>query len=330
MDITSDGDGRRDDSTLRWISAAELPGLVSASAAMTAVEEAMCALSLQQSIAPQRWTMALDETARMGFMPGALPNIERFGIKVLSLFDPSARGELPSHQGVMLLFDMKTGRPLCALDAASLTAFRTAAASAVATRALARPDSATLAIIGCGDLAAPHLAAMAAIFPLRSVYVWNRTRSRAEAFAREHSERVDCVVCETPSDAARAADIICTLTSAPEPILDAKASRPGQHFNLVGSSTAEPREVADDLVVMSRYFVDSRSHALSQAAELRSAIDGKRVTEHHILGEIGEVLLQRVSGRTHADDVTVYKSLGHVVQDLAVANIAYAALTGGS
>lgn len=105
---------------------------------------------------------------------------------------------------------------------------------------------------------------------------------------------------------------------------------PLNQLGLQRSSTAEPREVADDLVVMSRCFVDSRSHALSQAAELRSAIDSQKVTEHHIFGEIGEVLLQSLIGRTRADDVTVYKSLGHVVQDLAVANIAYAALSGRS
>lgn len=311
--------------SLRWIGARELRELAGITDAMPAIDDAMRAHSLRQSIAPQRWTMPLGPSARMGLMPGALPGKERFGVKILSLFDQATRGDLPSHQGVMLLFDTQDGKPLCALDAASLTALRTAAATAVATRALARPDAETLAIIGCGELAPLHLAAMDAILPLRRVFIWNRTRERAEAFADRHAGRFDSVVCDSAAAAIRDADVVCTLTAASEPILHGRDFRPGQHVNLVGSSTVDAREVDDELVARSAYFVDCHRHALSQAAELRGAIDRGMVDEHHILGEIGEVLLGRIPGRRHDRDITVYKSLGHVVQDLAVAQIIYGA-----
>ncbi|WP_329629317.1 ornithine cyclodeaminase family protein [Sphingopyxis sp.] len=315
-------------STMFLIGAEELGGLVTIEAAMPAIEQAMRDLSQDEYIAPQRWTMALDRTAKMGFMPGALPSVGQFGIKVLSLFDAASRGDLPSHQGVMLLFDMNDGRPLCALDAAALTSLRTAAATAIATRALARPDSETLAIIGCGDLAQPHLAAMKSILPLRRVFIWNRTRERAEWFAEHHGKDMDVILCDTPADTVRDADVVCTLTSARAPILSGEDFRPGQHINLVGSSVAEAREVDGATIARSRYFVDSRSHALSQAGELRDAIERGLLGEDHISGEIGEVLTGRVGGRQNAEETTIYKSLGHVVQDLAVANLAYTAAIG--
>lgn len=321
-------EGRGSDTGLRWIGAAELMSLVSMDQAIGAVNGAMRALSKGRLIAPRRWSMPLDETARMGLMPGALPDSGRFGVKVLSMFGSAARGPLPSHQGVMLLFDMADGRSLCAIDAAALTALRTAAATAVATRALARPESSSLAIIGCGDQAALHVQVLRTVLPLRRIFLWNRTRAKAERFAETLSGGVDILVCVSPETAVRDADVVCTLTSSPKPLLYGRDFHAGQHVNLIGSSTAGPREVDDVLVARSRYFVDCRDHALDQAAELKSAIDNGLVNTAHIVGEIGEVLLGHAEGRMSPDDLTVYKSLGHVVQDLAVADMAYGIADG--
>lgn len=311
---------------LRWIGATELRRLVSLDQAIATVDGAMRALSDQRSIAPPRWSMGLGDDAKMGLMPGALTDSGRFGVKVLSLFGTAARGGLPSHQGVMLLFDLANGRPLCAVDAAALTALRTAAATAVATRALAPAWCDSVAIIGCGDQAALHLDALAAILPLRRVFLWNRTRGKAERLAMSRHGNVELIVCDSPAAAVRDAEVVCTLTSSPAPLLHAHDVRAGQHVNLVGSSTAVPREVDDGLVARSRFFVDCRTHASNQAAELRSAIGRGLVDAGHVVGEIGEVLLGRVRGRADPDEVTIYKSLGHVVQDLAVADAAFAAL----
>ena len=310
---------------LPFIGAAALSRLVSIEQAIPLVDVAMRYLSDGQVNAPERWAMPVSDDARMGIMPGAAPGIDRFGIKVLSLFDSQKRQGLPSHQGVMLLFDLSNGRPLCTVDGAALTILRTAAASAVATRALARPDSRSLAIIGCGDQARLHVAAIRNLMPIREVTLWNRTTAKAEEFGRRYLAGMAWRVCATPAQAADPADIVCTLTAAAEPILIGADLRPGQHVNLVGSSTAGPREVDDVFVARARYVADSREHALNHAAELQSAIANRLVTADHIVGEIGDVLSGRIEGRVSPDDITIYKSLGHIIQDLVVADAAHRA-----
>ncbi|WP_411339394.1 ornithine cyclodeaminase family protein [Sphingopyxis sp. J-6] len=313
---------------LPWIGADELLRLVDMNEAITVVDEAMRVLSAGSVAAPERWAMPVADHGRMGLMPGAAPSLSRFGVKVLGLFDADARGALPSHQGVMLLFDLADGRPLCAVDGAALTTLRTAAASAVASRALARPGARTLAIIGCGDQAPLHLEALRAVFPIREVTLWNRTAKKADAFARRYLSGLAWRVCSTPAQAAAGADIVCTLTAATDPILSGKDFQPGQHVNLVGSSTVGPREVDDAFVAKVRYIVDSREHALSQAAEFVHAVGDGIVSQDHLVGEIGDVLTGAVAGRTRPDDITAYKSLGHIIQDLAVADAAFRKIAG--
>jgi ornithine cyclodeaminase len=205
-----------------------------------------------------------------------------------------------------------------------LTTLRTAAASAVATRALAREDSSRLAIVGCGEQARLHVDALCRIRPIRSIVIWNRTPERAAAFAGTLSSfdgEVD--VMDSVREAIQHADIICTLTAASEPILFGRDLVPGQHLNIVGSSTKTPREIDDQAVARGRYIADSKAHASSQGAELISAISSGMVANDHLLGEIGEVLAGRVVGRLNEGDITLYKSLGHIIQDLAVADLAY-------
>lgn len=310
---------------LPFISRSDLPRLVSIDEAILLVDDAMRSLSDGRVDAPERWAMPVSSEGRMGIMPGAAPAIERFGIKVLSLFDGKNRAGLPSHQGFMLLFDLTNGRPLCVVDGTGLTLLRTAAASAVATRALARSNSRSLAILGCGDQARLHVAAIRAVLPISEVTLWNRSAGKAEEFGRQHLQGLAWRVCATPAQAVDPADIICTLTGASEPILMGADLRPGQHVNLVGSSTAGPREVDDALVARARYIADSRDHARSQAAELQSAIANGRVRPDHVAGEIGDVLSGRIPGRLASSDITVYKSLGHIIQDLLVADAAYRA-----
>ncbi|WP_447763523.1 ornithine cyclodeaminase family protein [Sphingopyxis panaciterrae] len=308
---------------LPWIGREEFLRLVDMDEAIRVVADAMRTLSAGLVDAPERWAMPVADHGRMGLMPGAAPSISRFGIKVLSLFDASARGPLPSHQGVMLLFDLADGRPLCAVDGAALTVLRTAAASAVASRALARKDARSLAIIGCGEQARLHLAAMRAVFPIREVTLWNRSAAKADEFARAHLSGLAWRVCTTPAQAVDGADIVCTLTAAAEPILFGADFKPGQHVNLVGSSTIGPREVDESFVARARYIADSRQHALSQAAEFVHAVGMGIVSQDHLAGEIGDILSGAIPGRLAPDDITVYKSLGHIVQDLAVADAAH-------
>jgi ornithine cyclodeaminase len=219
----------------------------------------------------------------------------------------------------VVLFDADTGAVVCVADAEAVTHVRTGCASAVATRALARPDARTLAVFGTGAQADSHIRAITAAQPIDRVLLWGRSRERAADLAERLAAQLDIEIVATRDGRAAAAraDIICTVSSAREPILRSEWVRPGTHINLVGSSLPGPVEVDTALVARARYFVDYRPAALAAASELKAAIEAGLVGENHIIGEIGDVLLGRVAGRTAADQVTIYKSLGHIVQDLA-------------
>jgi ornithine cyclodeaminase len=296
--------------------------LLSLSDAIELVALAMRELSGDLVYAPERTGHPVSSHGKLVLMPGAMPHIQRFGVKTLSLVSNASEHGLPSHQGLMLLFDGLTGRPLCAIDSHALTALRTAAASAVATRALARAESSILALIGCGSLARLHVEAMCLVRPIDEIRVWSRTAERTQSFAREIADRfaLRTEAASSVREAVDGADIVCTLTSSDVPVLHGEWLEPGQHLNLVGASTRAAREADDQVVARSRYIADSRPHALSQAGELRHAIEHGFIQESHVVGEIGEVLSGTVEGRTDASTITLYKSLGHVAQDLRVAD----------
>ena len=306
------------------INKAALDELVSVQDAITIVDAAMREFSAGQVGSPQRAVLNVNSTTRMGLMPGTMPGLERFGLKVVSLSSDASQYGLPSHQGMMLLFDDKTGQPLCVVECHALTRLRTAAASAVATRALSRPDSKILTIIGCGDLAGPHIEAISAVRPIEQVVVWGRQPGKVEAFVRGLPKYLNQSIGIT-SDIRQAVglgDIVCTVTASQEPLVQGEWLKPGQHLNLVGASLKAAREVDDAVVARGYYIADSRPHALSQAGEFLHAIAQGKVKEDHLKGEIGEVLAGQVPGRANRDQITIYKSLGHVAQDISVANAA--------
>jgi ornithine cyclodeaminase/alanine dehydrogenase-like protein (mu-crystallin family) len=306
------------------INKAALDELVSLQDAIAIVDAAMRDYSAGQVASPQRTVLNVNPATRMGVMPGTMPGLGRFGVKIVSLSSDAPKFGLYSHQGMMILFDDATGQPLCMVECHALTRLRTAAASAVATRALSRPDSKILTIIGNGDLAEPHIDAISAVRPIEQVIVWGRQRGKVEEFVQSLPAVLNQNITVT-SDIRQAvglADIICTVTSSSEPLIHGEWLKPGQHLNLVGSSVRGPREVDDDVVARGYYIADSRPHALSQGAELCHAIEQGKVKEDHLKGEIGEVLAGSVPGRTNREQITIYKSLGHTAQDISVANAA--------
>lgn len=259
----------------------------------------------------------------LAVMPGYLDEPPSIGAKVIAVYPENAQRGLSSHMGVVVLFDPREGLPLAIIDAASVTGLRTAAATAVATKALAPESAADLAIIGTGEQAAAHLHAISLVRELRSVRVWGRSKEKAHAFAdreaRPGQPRIE--VYATIRDALLGADLICTTTGSREPIVEGAWIAQGAHVNLVGASSAAAREVDDALVLRSSFFVDFRGSALAQAGELLSAMGSNAA--RHIRGEIGEVLNGSVPGRTDEFEVTVYKSLGIAAQDLAAAHAIY-------
>lgn len=289
------------------------------------IRQAMIAFSRGETRQLLRSIIPLGDGRAFGIMPGALGERAVFGAKLVSVFPENFAQGLQSHQGVVILFDGESGKPVCVAHAGEITAIRTAAASAVATDALARPEASRLAILGYGEQATTHAHAIARVRPLEAVTVWGRSPERAVAFAERMSRELGLPVqaAATSQAAVAEADVVCTVTNAVEPVLQGAWLRPGTHVNLVGSSFAGPTEADQDLVVMSRFIADSREGVLAQGAEFLKAKAAGRVDDNHVVGEIGQVLSGDLPGRQSVDQITVYKSLGHVVQDLAAAQALY-------
>ena len=290
------------------------------------VREAMIAFSTGETRQLLCAIIPLGEGRLFGVMPGAMAAGGPFGAKLISVFaDNFAKGR-QSHQGVVVLFDPESGAPVCVAHAGEITAIRTAAASAVATDALARPDADRLAILGYGEQAATHIRAISKVRRLREVRVWGRSADRAAAFAARMRDELDIDIAASGDVplAVTQADIVCTVSAAFDPILKGAWVRPGTHVNVVGSSHAGPAEIDNELVARARFVVDSREGVLAQGGEFRRAREAGLIGDDHIAAEIGEVLAGRVAGRQSAGQVTIYKSLGHVVQDLASSWALYA------
>jgi ornithine cyclodeaminase len=311
---------------MRFIDREEVGRRLTYEVCIPIVRDAMIAFSRGETKQLLRSIIPLSEGRLFGVMPGAMGAHSPFGAKLISVFQGNSAVGRPSHQGLVILFDHESGAPVCVLDAGEITAIRTAAASAVATDALARRDARRLAILGYGEQAATHARAISKVRRLESITIWGRSPERARAFAKAMQAELGVPVsaAEGVEEAVAKADIVCTVTSAAEPILKGDWVRPGTHLNLVGSGHAGATEVDNDLVVRSRFIADSREGVLAQGAEFLRAKAAGLIGDDHIVAEIGEVLAGKIEGRRSAEEITVYKSLGHVVQDLASAWWLYA------
>ncbi len=303
--------------TMRVLDAQALAGLADVPLLIDPIERAIRDTTTPQ---PLRQVMNAGE-GRFGVMPGICEPAGLFGAKLLCV-DPALRARgLLSHQGVLVVFDLDTGLPCGVLEAGVVTGLRTAAASAVATRILSRPEAKTLAILGAGHQAGLHIAAIRAVRPIEHVKVWARDPTKARQFAAAHG----AVACPDVATACDGADIICTLTGARAPILLGRDLSPGQHVNAVGASTADERELDETAVARGRFFADSVAGVQAQGGEYRAALAAGAVTDGHILGALGQVLRGDVAGRTRDSDITIYKSLGSIIQDLAAGRFLLAA-----
>lgn len=283
------------------------------------MRDAMTALAEGRSRQLLRGIIDLDGGDLFGVMPGALDGAG-FGAKIISIF-PAAAAHGSSHQGVIILFDRVSGAPVCVIDASEVTAIRTAAASAAATDVLARPAASRLAIMGTGEQAWHHVAAIGHVRPLSEVRIWGRAREKAKRLADRIARDLGLAaqVAASAAEAAEGADIICTVTGADEPFLRNAHVADGTHINAVGSSRAGPSEIDEALVARARFVPDHREGVLAQGAEYLHAREAGLVTEAHVLPEIGHVFSGSSPGRLTTSDVTIYKSLGSIVQDLACA-----------
>jgi alanine dehydrogenase len=307
---------------LRILGGREIKALLPMAACIELMRTTMIAVSEGRARIPLRTVLPVSNGGMLGNMPGYLAEPECFGVKLLSLFPGNPAAGLSSHLGLVLLFEPRHGLPVALLDAAELTAIRTAAVSGLATRLLAREDAGDLAILGSGEQARSHLEAMLVVRNLRRVRVWSRTPAHAAAFAEAqralHGLKIDTAA--TAQAAVAGADLICTVTGSHEPILRGDWIAPGAHLNVVGASRIAAAEVDTAAVAKSRFFVDFRGSAEHEAGELRRAIDAGAVSAAHVLGEIGEVANGTVAGRAGGADITLFKSLGVAAEDLAAAH----------
>jgi ornithine cyclodeaminase len=304
----------------------EVTRLLPMSECIDAMGRVLSTLARGEALLPLRSILWLPEKiGGLGLMPAALLPERVAGVKVITFFPGNEGTELDTHQGAVLLFEAERGRLLAMLDATSITAIRTAAVSGVATRLLAREDAGDLAIIGSGTQARTHLEAMAVARHLRRVRVASKEFERAKAFAARESKKggrpIEAVA--SAREAIEGADLICTTTSSREPVVDARWISPGAHINAVGSSVPFARELDTATVVRSRLYVDRRESTINEAGDFLIPKKEGAIGDDHIVAEIGEVLTGKAAGRRSKDEVTLFKSLGIAVEDVASARLVY-------
>jgi len=265
-----------------------------------------------------------DRRGVFGAMPAYLGNPRTIGGKFITVFNGNRDTPYESHQGAVLLFECDNGRLLAVVDATTVTNIRTAAASGAATRALARKDAHVLGILGSGTQASMHLAAMRAVCGITRVRVWSRNAEHARRFVESEGNGGQQVeVSSSAEEAVSGADIICTTTAATSPILKGEWISAGAHINAIGASVPGYRELDSRAMVMSKLYTDRRESLFSEADDFLIPLKEGAIKEDHLKGEVGEVIAGKVAGRSSNAEITLFKSLGLAVEDLAAAHHVY-------
>jgi ornithine cyclodeaminase/alanine dehydrogenase-like protein (mu-crystallin family) len=289
---------------------------------ITLMREALSTLARGASINPLRFVFHPNGTSRLlSMMPAYANASELLGMKIVTVSERGQGSQYDAHQGLVVLFDPQHGTPSAIFEASSITAIRTAAVSAVATDLLAGPQAGDLAILGSGVQARAHLEAMTLIRPVRRIRVYSRDFANRRAFVAYAANSLGLKVEAMPSvrDALEGADLICTTTSSASPIVEGRWLEPGTHINAVGSCIPTAREFDTDAMRRARLFVDSRESAANESGDFVMAVRDGGIRADAIVCELGELLLGR-NGRSSPADVTLFKSLGLAVEDLAAAN----------
>lgn len=312
------------------LSAEDVERALPMAVAIEAMRTAMARLSAGDCLVPERTHIDLPEHAGVTLvMPACMPSEGRMSVKVITLYDRNPAQGLPRIQAVTLLFDATNGVPLAMLEGSTLTAIRTGAGSGVATDLLARADSRRAAIFGAGRQARTQLEAVCCVRPIVSACVYDPDAVAADRFAREMSAKLGIAVdvAGSPAHALRDADIVCTATVSPAPVFDDADIRPGTHINAIGSYKPHVQELPAATVARAHVVVDHRAGALTEPGDLLIPMAQGLFGPEHVALEVGEILLGRKPGRTSEDEITLYKSVGVAVQDLAAASAALARAT---
>ena len=295
------------------------------------MEKMFCSLAAGECLQPLRNIMMLpDRSGVMGMMPGHSAKLDVMGIKVITVFHANSETGLPSHQGIVILFDAKNGTPLMFFDALEITAIRTAAASAVATKILSRKNSSTLAIIGSGEQAKRHIESILLVRNIKQVYLWSRNPQNAKELAEKTISKysIPVITTATVKEAIINADIVCTVTASKEPVVAGEWIAAGTHINAVGSSVRSARELDTAAIIKSKLFADRYESLFNEAGDFLIPRNEGIVTDEDVKAEIGEVLLGIKKGRESDDEITLFKSLGIAAEDIFSAYHIYEKIKG--
>lgn len=306
---------------LRLINHEEVGKILSMKAAISVMEDAFAMLS-EGGMTPPRNSMFMSQNQVLGAMPAYLKGIGRFGMKVNSVFAGNSGSQYHIHQGAVLVFEDKHGCLEAIVDAAQITNIRTAAASGLATKLLAPKDVSRLAVIGAGTQGSKHVEAMLAVRDIKSVTVWDLIPETSRAFAERESARhgVEITVAKTAEEAVSQADLICIATSSRQPVLLGEWVREGTHINSVGFSGPSGRELDNALIKQARIYTDCMATILGDCGDLLVPISEGVLAQSDIVGDLTGLLTGRIAARQAASDITLYKSAGVSVQDLACAH----------
>jgi ornithine cyclodeaminase len=308
--------------SFRVLTAADIGRLLPMSECIEVVAAAFVALERGEMTQPLRsiW-IPPGANGGMAWMPAHRGGAEPlYGLKVLCVIPDNPTRGLDGHQGQVMLADGISGQLRALLDASAVTAIGTAAVSALATRLLAREDARRLAIVGTGVQARTHLESIPLVRPIEEVRVAGRTPERAGAFVQEVAGvPFELVACESAEEAVRGADVVVTVTTSREPVLMRRWLEPGAHVNAVGASQPTSRELDTQTVADASLFTDRRESLENEAAEYRLAVEEGLIEPAHVRAELGEVLTEKAAGRTSDHEITLFRSLGLAVFDVAAA-----------
>ncbi|HEU0165599.1 MAG TPA: hypothetical protein VFQ54_11195, partial [Thermomicrobiales bacterium] len=322
---TAGGENREGNVNVLVLGRGDLKSLISMDEAIGLMKNAFQELSAGRAVVPLRTVIDVEPgTSSTLVMPAYLPGLNALGFKVISIFTRNPERGLPTGNAMVCMLDEETGAPVALLNGAFLTALRTGAVSGAATDLLARPDARVLTIIGAGVQGATQALAVCAVREIEKINVVRRSDAswhRFEALVeRDWPELLPRMTGTTDVEAAvREADVICAATTSGTPVFEDAWVQPGTHINGVGSFTPETREIPGETIVRARVVVDHRESALSEGGDLIIPLNEGLIGLDHIVAELGEVVAGDIPGRTTADEITFFKSVGNAVQDVVTA-----------
>jgi alanine dehydrogenase len=308
------------------LSEKQVESLIDIPELIAALERAHIQYSTGKAVMPVRLVVPLPQIrGRITSMPGYLNTDKALGMKVVTYFQENPRHNLPAILGTVMLFSAETGKIIAVMDGSSITAIRTACASAMATKALANVEAPVLGILGAGVQARAHLRALCRVRKISTIKVYSPSGKSGAAIKKELQSEAGAPIeiARSAEETVRGSDLIVTATTSNAPVLSREWLKPGAHINAVGSHRPDQREIDGPTVAHAKVAVDSREAIMAECGDILLALKEKSISENHIHGEIGEILAGIKPGRTRADEITLYKSVGIAIQDVATAHLVY-------